>query len=206
MHLFVIVCGILSTLCAIYVGLPYMRTIIRGETRPHQYTWLIYTIMDGIIVVSQYLAGGRLSVLAYFVYFIYAAVIFGLSLKYGVRNSSSYDRLLLGFALATIVLWALTRNNTLAIWLTVLIDSYATTMLILKVRKHPGSEPLYLWCIGSAALLFSSLSLLNKPLGILYVRPWYGFFSDVALVIAIALYQPKRKRSRGKTASFPEPQ
>jgi hypothetical protein len=205
MHMFVIACAALSTICAVYVGVPYMRTIIRGETKPHQYTWFIFMIMDGIIVVSQYLAGGRLSVLAYFVYFIYSAIIFGLSLKYGVRNSSSYDRLLLGLALATIVLWALTRNNALAIWLTVLIDSYATTMLILKVRARPSSEPLYLWCIGSAALLFSSLTLLNKPVGILYVRPWYGFFSDVALVIAIIAYQPKRKKSQKEIASFPEP-
>lgn len=196
MHVFTIICGFLSTACAIYVGIPYMLTIVRGQTKPHQFTWLIFSIMDAIIVISQYLEGGRLSVLVYLVFFIYSSVIFGLSLKFGVRDSSNYDRLLLCLSLLTIVAWVLTESNLLAIWLSILIDSFATTMLILKIRRYPQSEPLYLWCIGTMAMFFSCLTLVNHSALVLYIRPVYGLLSDLAIVFAIYIFHASNTKHR----------
>ncbi len=203
MHIFVVVCGILSVLTGGCVGIPYIRSILRGATKPHQFTWLIFSIVNGIVALSQFLTGGRLSVLVYLLYFIYAVLYFIFSLKYGVRNSSRYDRLLLSVALITIVLWVLTRDNTLAIWLTILIDTFATTMLVLKIRAHPGTEPFRLWLLGTSAVVFSCLTLINGPFGILYLRPVYSVLSDVVILIAIAYYQPKIK-SRTKKSEHDE--
>ncbi|HEX7963807.1 MAG TPA: hypothetical protein VF466_04430 [Candidatus Saccharimonadales bacterium] len=203
-HDFVVVCGFLSSALAIYCGIPYILSILRGQTKPHQFTWLIFTIMNGIIVVSQFLAGARASMLISAIFLVYSAVEWGLSFKYGVRNSSRYDKLLLGLALATIALWALTRNNALAIWLTVLIDIFATTMLILKLKKHPGSEPFWLWFIATMAFVFSCLSLADKPFGILYVRPLYGVLSDAAVLAAILYFRPKGKKAAKPQPDFPE--
>src|SRR6185436_3517360 len=105
MELFVLVCGFLSTALAIYCGIPYIFSILRGETKPHQFTWLIWAIMNGIIVVSHVLEGARASMLISGVFLVYSAVEFGLSFKYGVRNSSRYDKLLLGLSLVTIGVW-----------------------------------------------------------------------------------------------------
>jgi energy-converting hydrogenase Eha subunit E len=85
MHAFVVVCGILSVLIGGYVGIPYIRSILNGKTKPHQFTWLIFMIVNGTVALSQFIAGGRLSVLVYVLYFVYALVYFVLSLRYGVR-------------------------------------------------------------------------------------------------------------------------
>jgi hypothetical protein len=204
MHAFVVVCAALSTVLAIYCGIPYIFSIIRGETKPHQFTWLIFTIMNAIVLSSQFLEGARASVIISLIFFVYSAIDFGLSLKYGVRDSSKFDRILLGFALVTIVLWLLTRNNALAIWLTVLIDVFATTMLVLKIKRHPGSEPFWLWFMATMAFVFTCLSLADKPFGILYVRPLYGVLSDVAVLWAILYYKPKRGRAFAPKPDFPE--
>jgi hypothetical protein len=190
MHAFVFVCGLLSTACALVTGLPYMRSIVRGKTQPHQYTWLVWAIMNAIVVVSQVLSGGLASVLVYMVYFVYSVINFVLALKYGVRDSSRFDRLLLGLSLATIVVWALTKSNLWAIWLSVLIDVCATGMLVLKIRTLPGTEPLRLWIISTMAFVFSCLTLAGKPFGILYIRPLYGVVSTAAIVVAILIYKP----------------
>ena len=203
MHYFVVTCGVLSSVLAIYCGIPYILSIVRGETKPHQFTWLIFTIMNGIVLVSQFLAGARASVLISLIFFVYSGIDFGLSLKYGVRNSSRYDRLLFGLALLTIAVWLLTRSNILAIWLTVLIDVFATTMIILKLKRHPGSEPFWLWFIATLAFVFACLSLANKPFGILYVRPIYGVLSDVAVLAGIVYYRPKSRKQRPQP-DFPE--
>lgn len=202
MHLFVLACAAISTVLAVYCVIPYVVSIVRGQTKPHQFTWLIFTIMNGIVMTSQFLAGARASVIISVIFFVSSGLEFVLSLKYGVRDSSKYDRMLLGAALLTIVLWLLTRNNALAIWLTVLIDVFATTMLVLKIKKHPGSEPFWLWCIATIAFVFTCLSLADKPFGVLYVRPVYGVLSDGVVLWAILRYKPKRPPKARPT--FPE--
>ena len=202
MHLFVLACAAISTVLAVYCVIPYVVSIVRGQTKPHQFTWLIFTIMNGIVMTSQFLAGARASVIISVIFFVSSGLEFVLSLKYGVRDSSKYDRMLLGAALLTIVLWLLTRNNALAIWLTVLIDVFATTLLVLKIKKHPGSEPFWLWCIATIAFVFTCLSLADKPFGVLYVRPVYGVLSDGVVLWAILRYKPKRPPKARPT--FPE--
>jgi len=204
MHLFVVTCSVISTVLAIYCTIPYMVSIVKGETKPHQFTWLIFTIMNGIVMVSQFLEGARASVIISVIFFLGSFLETLLAFKYGVRDSSRYDRFLFGCALATIVLWAFTRNNALAIWLTVLIDVFATTMLVLKIKRHPGSEPFWLWFIATVAFVFTCLSLADKPFGVLYVRPVYGVLSDVAVLAAILYYHPKRGRKTVTKPTFPE--
>jgi hypothetical protein len=200
--LFINVCGVISLALAIYCCVPYIRSILKGKTKPHQFSWIIFAIMNGIIALSQFLAGGRLSVLVPATFFVINIVTIILSFKYGVRNTSRYDQLLFGLCLATIAAWALTKNNTLAIWLTVLIDIFATTMMILKVKIQPESEAIYPWALGSLAYIFSCLTLIDKPFGVLYVRPIYGLLSDFALVVAIYCFS-KNQGLKIKSADNP---
>lgn len=160
--------------------------------------------MNGIVVVSQFLEGARASILIVAVFLLYSVINFGLSFRYGVRNSSRYDKLLLVLALVTMGVWILTQNNVLAIWLTIGIDVLATAMLILKLKQHPGSEPLWLWGIAVLAFVFSCLSLADKPFGILYVRPIYGVLGNLAVLTAIWYFRPARKRRTADAISSPQ--
>jgi hypothetical protein len=177
--------GVLSVALAVYCSIPYILSIIKGKTKPHQFSWIIFTLMNGIVLLSQFLEGARLSVLISAAFLISDFIIVGLSFKYGVRDTSVYDRLLFSFCLFTIVIWILTKSNSAAIWLTVLIDIVATTMLMLKVKKLPESEALQPWILGALAYSFSCVTLLNKPFGILFVRPIYGLLSDLAIVATV---------------------
>jgi hypothetical protein len=169
--------------------------ILNGKTKPHQFSWLVFVIMNGIVTLSQFLAGGRASVLISLTFFAGSLVNFLLSLKYGTRDTSRWDRLLLGFALFTIAIWVLTKSNAAAIWLTVIIDVAATSMTILKVVKEPHSEDPQAWIIAGAAYIFTCLSLIDKPLGILYVRPLYGLMGDAILVAFIYYFRHKAGRT-----------
>ena len=184
----------LSTALAIYCTFPYVLAILKGKTKPHQLSWLVFTIMNFIVFLSQFLAGARLSVLISFTFLLGSLSIFLLSLKYGVRDSSKWYRALFMFALCTIVVWYLTKSNALAIWLTVIIDLAATSMTILKIKAQPYSEDPTPWIIASVAYIFAILTLINQPLNILYVRPLYGLIGDVALVFFIYLWRSNSKK------------
>ncbi|MFS8158726.1 MAG: hypothetical protein ACMG6E_00670 [Candidatus Roizmanbacteria bacterium] len=184
----------LSTALGLYALSPYVSAILAGKTKPHQLGWLVFVIMNGIILFSQYFEGARASILITLTFFVGSVIIFLLSLKYGVRDSSKWDRLLFAFALCTIVVWFLTRNNALAIWLTLLIDVAATSMTVLKVKADPYSEDPYPWIVASVAYVFSCLTLIATPLGILYVRPVYGLLCDATLVAFIYFFRAKMRK------------
>lgn len=187
------VSAFLSTALAIYCTVPYVQAILKGRTRPHQLAWLVFVIMNGVVFFSQFFAGGRVSVLISLAFFIGSFIVLLLSLKFGVRDTSRWDRILFVFAILTIIVWSLTRSNEIAIWLTLLIDLAATTMMILKLRKDPHSEAPYPWILASLAYVFTCLTLVGKPLGILYVRPLYGLICDVTFVGFILYYHKKAK-------------
>lgn len=195
-HDIVVASGIVSTLLAIYCSVPYLQAIIKGRTKPHQFSWLIFVIMNGIVTSSQYLKGARASVLISLTFFIFSFIIFLLSLKYGSRDTSRFDKLLFGFSLATIVVWFLTKDAAIAIWLTVVIDIAATSMIILKIKGDPKSEDPYPWLLGSIAYIFTCLALIDKPFGVLYVRPIYGLLSDAAIVLAVYWYTSNGRGQR----------
>jgi len=90
------------------------------------------------------------------------------------------------------IIWALTKNNALAIWLTLLIDLAATTMTILKVRKHPDSEDPTPWFYGALAYVFACITLFHVHYGVLWVRPIYGLVCDAAIVAFIYFFRSQR--------------
>ena len=181
-------CGIIATVLTLVAAVPYIRSVLRGKTQPHQFSWLIFSIMGGVTLVSQLLAGARASALLFLAYFVAQVVIFILSLKYGVRSTSRFDYLLLALSLLTIALYVVTRSNALAIWLTALIDIPATAMTILKLRHHPSSEALFPWVFGTLAAAFGCFALAGTTFGILYVRPLYALASEAAVAGAIYWY------------------
>jgi hypothetical protein len=186
------VAAVLSTVLAIYSGIPYIRAVLNGKTKPHQLSWLVFTIMNSMVFLAQYLAGGRSSTLISLTFAIYSFIIFILSFSKGTRNTSRLDKLLFTFALVAMVIWVLTRSNEIAIVLTLLIDLAATTMIILKVRVHPNSEAPFSWLIGTIAYVFSCITLINVHPGILYVRPIYGLLCDGALTGFIYYFRAKQ--------------
>lgn len=190
----------ISTILAIYACIPYAQSIIKGKTKPHRLSWLVFCIMNGIVFTSQFLEGARASVIISGIFFIGSFVNFLLSLKYGVHDSSRWDKTLFALALATITIWFITRSNATAIWLTLLIDVLATSMIVLKIRVQPYSEAPIPWLIATVAFVFTCLTLAGKPLSVLYVRPIYGLLSDVLVVAAIYLF---RKKSKSKATIAP---
>jgi hypothetical protein len=186
-----VIAGGISTALAIYSAVPYIRSVLNGKTKPDRLGWLVFTIMNGMVFFAQVFSGGRSSTLVSLAFFVFSLTVFLLTFIKGTTSSTQTTKLLFAFALITMIIWALTRNNDIAIWLTVLIDLFATAIIILKTRRHPGTENVESWAIGTLAYVFSCITLYHVPLGILYVRPIYGLVLDAALVVSIYYYNSK---------------
>ena len=193
---FVVLAGIISTLLAIYSAVPYISSVIRGRTQPHQLGWLVLTIMNGMVFFAQIFDGARASALVALAFLLYSLTVFVLSFSRGVRSATRTDKILFFFAVLAMIAWAITRDNAVAIWLTLFIDLAATIMIILKVKNHPGSEDATSWVYGTLAYVFSCLTLINIKPGILYVRPVYGLVCDAVIVVSIVIYNSKPAQTK----------
>lgn len=196
------ICGVISTILAIGCAVPYIRSVLQGKTKPHQFSFMVFAIMNGLVFVTQFLEGARQSVLIALVFFISTLITVVLSFSRGTRNTSPLDRTLFGFALLTIVIWALTGSNTVALWLTVLIDIFATTMILLKIKAEPKSEDPLPWIIATAAFVFTCLSLLGRSVSVIYVRPFYGLASSAIVAWFIFYHRKKNKPLAHETTSL----
>jgi hypothetical protein len=157
-------------IAAVAVGLtfiayvPYFRDIIKGKTHPHLYTWSIWGLLTVIIFALQIVGhagpGAYVTLAAGSMCFI----VILLSLKYGKRDITLFDTVILALTLVTIGLWLIADRPVLSIILATIADLMAFIPTIRKSWNKPRSETLSLYitnafrfCLGIVALQTYSL-------------------------------------------------
>lgn len=151
-----IVAIVLSLLSQVY----YVRGVLHGETKPHTYTWLIWTITLGTAAAGL-LSGGAniLTASGLIVGAVGVLLIFFLSFKYGTRNITNNDSLLLIAALAAVVVWWQLDQPILAVLMVSVIDAIGYIPTYRKSWSEPWSEDMPAWILVTLSYVFSVLSL-----------------------------------------------
>ena len=101
--------------------IPYARSILRKETKPHRMTWLIWSALALIAFFSQLAEGGTWSLLLTVGDTLAILITFAFSLKFGVHGLRKIDILSLVGAGISLVLWYITKNPAVALFLIILI-------------------------------------------------------------------------------------
>ena len=129
----------LLALCSSYL---YIRDIFRGNTKPHAYTWLIWSIVTTIVFFGQWVSGGGPGSWATGVAAVVTTGTFFLSFKYGTKNVTPFDKVCLALALLSILPWILTKSVLWSVLLATLIDLIAFLPTMRKTWHAPRSESL----------------------------------------------------------------
>lgn len=132
--------AIIAALLAIAGNLPYLWDILKGRVKPHPYTWLVWTLVSGIVFFGMLAKGAGIGALPVAASEIFTLVIFLFSLKYGFKGITKTDTIFLVVALAGIVPWVLTNDPTLSVVMAVGIDLVAFGPTLRKTWKHPETE------------------------------------------------------------------
>ena len=81
--------GLLAGIVGVADTIPYVRDILRGTTRPHRGTWLIWGALAVVAVLSQRADGASWSLVMAATQAVLTAVIFALSIT--VQNLAAAD-------------------------------------------------------------------------------------------------------------------
>ena len=151
--------ALLSMILSLVAFIPYAGGMVRGVVKPHLFSWLIWTLVTGLIALAQLAEGGGAGAWATVMICFLCGVTLVASLFCGETSRTRFDWICLGLALTAIPLWLLTKTPVLAVSLLTLIEYIAMGPTLRKTLKNPHSENLsfYVICVFKYALAAMAL-------------------------------------------------
>lgn len=131
---------IAGSLLAIIGNLPYIRDVIKGNVKPHPYTWFVWSLVSCIVFFGALEKGAGLGTIPILASEIFTVLIFLFSLKNGFKKIRKVDNLYLATCLLGLIPWYLTQDPTISVVIAVSIDLLAFIPTIRKTWDEPQSE------------------------------------------------------------------
>ena len=179
--------GIAAGVIAAIDPLPYIRDTIRGSTRPHRGTWLIWTLHTMIAFWSQLADGGTWSLGMVAVQAVSTAFIFCLSIRRGEGGMTRRDQAMLALAGFGLLGWAVTSTPMVATVCVIVADAIGAVMMLPKTWRDPWSETWSTYALASLSGLLSSVAATGGGVELLAFPVYFTVITG--LTVAVILWR-----------------
>lgn len=162
----------------------YIRSILKGKTKPHVFSWFVWGVPCGVVFIAQIVKGGGAGSWTTGVTSILCTLIFLLALRYGDKVLKRIDVVSFILSLLAIGLWLITNDP---LWSVILIATADVLGMIPTLRKsyeNPYEEPLGTWFIANLKWILSFVALQDLSLTT-YLYPVAMFASITVLIILL---------------------
>ncbi len=168
----------------------YAFGILKGKTKPHLYTWLIWSMVAFTVAAGQiYDGAGAGAVIAILAGFNTLAIAI-LSLSRGSKDITQSDKILLLGCLIAIVLWPLTKSPLWSVIIVTIIDLVGYIPTIRKSYYRPHEESIYVFAIFLVTVSLGLLALHNYTL----VTMFYFIAMNIANIGMAVLLIVRRQK------------
>jgi hypothetical protein len=176
--------GVLAGLAGIADTIPYVRDIVRGTTRPHRGTWLIWGVLAIVVFLSQRADGASWSLIMAGSQALLTSVVFLLAIRHGEGGMSAPDVALIAMAGGGVIGWIVADEPAVAIAGVIVADLIATLMMTSKTYRDPASETLATFAFASlgGALGAGAVGALDPSL---LAYPIYYCLANAAIALLI---------------------
>lgn len=167
--------GIIAGILALAGYVPYIYSTIHGSTRPNKASWIIWTLVGGLLAFS-YIAEGEMSTawvpLSYFLGPLIVAI---LSFRYGYSEWTKLDKICVVAAIISLIPWLLSKNASLTLIINLVIDGAGAIPTLVKSWHEPETEDFTAWFIFFIANTLEVIAIQDWwNIAVLY--PIYLFF------------------------------
>jgi hypothetical protein len=176
--------GILAALVAVVDVAPYLRDTLRGTTRPHRATWLIWAVLATVVCGSQRADGASWSLAMAATQAVLTSVVFVLAIPLGEGRFGPWEALLLAIAAAGTIGWLAADTAVVATCCVVAADLLAAVMMVPKTWRDPGSETASTFVLASVSGALAALSVATFSVALL-LYPLYYCIANGALAALI---------------------
>lgn len=187
-----VVFAVLGSLLGLLSFLPYFRDIFRGTTKPHIFTWFVWTLLTGITFFIQLAEGGGVGAWVSGVESLCCGAVAVFAYTRGEKEITLFDWICFCMALLAVGAWLFAHQPLLAVILVVCADAlgFAPTFRKSYWKPHEetalqyGTSALH-WSFGVVAL--QSFVLVN------WLYPAAISILDIALVAVLLIRRRQLK-------------
>ena len=183
------VLGVLAGLLGVADTLPYIRDTLRGATRPHRGTWLIWCVLGVVVCLSQRADGASWSLVMAAVQALTTMIIFVLAIPRGEGGLSRTDAVMMAIALGGVTGWVLADEPIVATACVVAADAIGVALMVPKTYRDPDSETLATFALASVAGVLAAAAVATPDASLLLYPAYYCLANG-----AIALLIVRRRR------------
>ncbi len=179
--------GIISGFVQVYSIVPYIKSILKGQTRPNVISWSLWLVLQAIAIFGQISAGASWSLIFLLAMFFNIVLVLIISARgYGYKKYGWLDFVCLASAIAAIIVWKTTGDPVLAIAGVVIADFIALIPTIAKTWREPFSESAISWLILTVAAILAIFSTVKIDFANL-LYPVYAVLSSL-IVVCLAYF------------------
>jgi hypothetical protein len=179
----------ISTLLAAISPFFYISAILKGKAKPHRTTRIVILTITVLSTASLFAQHNTVAIWLSGVSMLQAIAIFLFSMKYGMGGWAKLDIVCLILALFGIVLWKVTQNPVIALYMSVLADFVGMVPALEKTYRLPHTEVWSFFLMDTMAGLMSLLAV-QKWTVQEYSYPLYIMLINFAMVLLIV--RPKK--------------
>jgi len=140
---------------------PYYRDILNGKTKPHVYSWALWSLLTILLVALQVLGGAGAASWVTIAAGILCIGVVVLSYKSSQKDITSSDTTVAILSLLAMCFWLIAKQPIISILLVILADGLAFIPTIRKSWGNPYSETLSLY-VTNALRFFLALAAVEK--------------------------------------------
>jgi hypothetical protein len=152
--------GFVATILVFVGYIPYVRDIIKGKTKPHVYSWFIWTFLTSIVFALQLRDGAGSASLVTLAAAIccLSVLLLGIYFKNKIKITMT-DNIFLFLSVCVLGLWLIAKQPVISAILATLIDVLAFAPTVRKSWNQPYSETLSFYYLNSFRFGLAVLAL-----------------------------------------------
>lgn len=153
--------GAIAFVISLWGTFVYILSILKGDTKPHLYTWLVFSILTCIAFIAQLSDNAGPGAWMVGVTALSCIATALLSIKFGEKTRTKSDKIALIASLSAIIPWLMTKDPLLSVIMVSLIDVIAMFPTIRKSWNKPYQENLPSYWIFNLKSIIALFALTN---------------------------------------------
>lgn len=171
--------------------LPYLVSILRGQTRPHVFSWIIWGITTFVVFLAQLSDRGGAGAWPIGVSGIITIVVAWLAYRHKADITITLaDWLFLIIALSALPFWYLTADPFWAVLILTTVDMLGFGPTLRKAYHHPHEEQALFYFLFAVRNVLASMALENYTATTLM----FPVATGIGCLVLIALIGYRRRR------------
>lgn len=185
-----IILGSVASAIAFISYVPYVRDTLSHKTKPHIFTWLIWTLLNAIAFTGQTVghAGPGAWVTGFTT--LMCLLILLLSWRTGKKDIVAFDLICLASAIVAIIFWQITKMPVLSVILVTVVDVVSFLPTVRKSIKNPFEETISMYSLSAVKFVISLMALRTYSL----LTAFFPAVWAVICVIFVAFLKVRREQ------------